>query len=258
MAQNVSTPQGDVSLIDPPIELLQSVRRYMPFGAARYLPPQANAEFGLVMQCGDRECHFVKQQPTDCDKKQAYVSYQCNSLLIAHSLLEYRRFGYKGLFMPCAYLKEKEGGLFESGLAYFGTPSPEGIECLDRPYEPGFDDSFGHGFTTMMASFIYALHESSRATGISIASCVGLDVRARSDLQTLGFGFLIIGQDTICLKTHISGETDPVWTILRATGITEIYHMPSIPSEISEEQLAVTKDARDVYGQSSKRSKNDV
>ena len=240
MIKNVSTPQGEVALIESPVELLRAIRQYMPFGAVRYLPPQQGADFGLVMQCGEREAYAVKQQPVDCDEQQGYDTFQANSILIAHSLLNYLSNGFSGLLMPCAYIRQKEAGMVESGIAHFAAPSPQGIECLDRPFEPSFDGQFGHGFTTMMISFIKCLQESSKETNISLCTCIGLDVRPRSHLNTLGFGFMVIGNNIICLKTKVS-ERDPVWTILRATGVTEVYHVPSVPAGISEADWAVAK-----------------
>jgi hypothetical protein len=240
MIKSVSTPQGEVALIPPPIELLRSVRHYLPFGAARYLQPKHGADFGLVMQCGEREAFAVKQQPVDCDEQNGYLTYQVNSILIAHTLLDYLANGFSGMLMPCAYIRKKEAGMVESGIAYFGAPCSEGIECQDRPYDPTFDGQFGHGFTTMVISFIKSLQHISRETGFDLFDCIGLDVRPRSHLNTLGFGFMTIGRNILCLKTNIS-ENDPVWTILRATGVTEVYHLPSIPVGISESNLPVTK-----------------
>jgi hypothetical protein len=51
---------------------------------------------------------------------------------------------------------------------------------------------------------------------------------------------MIIGRNILCLKTRVS-EQDPVWTILRATGVTKVYHVPSIPAGISETDLTVAK-----------------
>ena len=118
--KTISTPQGEVVLNDPPVELLRAIRSFLPFGAIRYLPPQEGADFGIVMQCGDREVFGVKQQPVDCDEKQAQITFEANSILIAHSLAAYLKHGFSGLFMPCAYMRTKEGGRFESGIAYFG------------------------------------------------------------------------------------------------------------------------------------------
>lgn len=240
MMKSVSTPQGEVALIPPPIELLRVVRDYLPFGATRYVPPQQGADFGLVMQCGEREMFAVKQQPVDCDEQNGHLTYQVNCILIAHSLIGYLANGFSGMLMPCPYIRKKEAGAVESGIAYFGVPAPEGIERQDRPYDASFDGQFGHGFTTMMIAFIKSLQESARVTQIDLFDCIGLDVRPRSHLNTLGFGFMVIGRNILCLKTNIS-EKDPIWTLLRASGVTEVYHLPSIPAGISEKDLSVTK-----------------
>ena len=39
---------------------------------------------------------------------------------------------------------------------------------------------------------------------------------------------MVFGQKIICLKTKIS-EEDFTWTALRSTGISEVYHLPSLP-----------------------------
>lgn len=236
----VSTPQGEVKLFSPPSELLRTIRSFLPFGAVRYLPPQRGADFGLVMQCGERELYGVKQQPADCDEQQSKVSYQANSILIAHSLASYLTHGFSGLFMPCAYIRTKDAGRFESGIAYFGYPSQLGRECQEYPYEESYDGEFGHGFTTMMLSFIRALQQSSHDTGITLSTIIGLDVRYRLQLGLLGFGFMLVGPHVICLKTVVS-EQDRIWTTLRATGVSEVFHIPSVPAAIEEDELNTAK-----------------
>jgi len=241
--KTVQTPQGEVRLLDPSVELLRAIRTFLPFGAVRYVPPQEGADFGLVMQCGPHEIYGVKQQPVDCDEPQSWVSYEANSILIAHSLASYRTLGFTGLFMPCAYIRNKDAGRCESGIAYFGFPSPRGRESLEYPWEPAYDRQFGQGFTTMMTGFIRSLQESSRDTGITLSQPIGLDVCRRLQLGTLGFGFMVIGPHIICVKTLIS-ERDPVWTVLRVTGVTEVFHVPSIPAAISEDELPAAKPTR--------------
>lgn len=238
--RTVSTPQGEVLLKDPPVELLRSIRSFLPFGIAKYPTPQHGADFGLVMQCGKRELIAVKQQPVDCDEKQAFTTFQANNILITHSLVGYLTNGFSGLLMPCAYKRDKEDGRVETGIAYFGYPSPQGREALEHLFEQAFDEGFGHGFTTMMTGFIRALQQSSRDTRISLFQPIGLDVRYRSHLGTLFFGFLIVGPHIVCIKTDVS-EKDFTWTALRTTGVTEVFHVPSIPIAIREEDLQITK-----------------
>ena len=99
----VNTPQGEVRLLPPPVELLRAIRAFMPFGAVRYVPPQQGADFGLIMQCGEQELFAVKQQPMDCDKEQSRISFEANIILITHSLAGYLAHGFGDLFMPCTY-----------------------------------------------------------------------------------------------------------------------------------------------------------
>ena len=228
-------------MLDTPVKLLRTIRSFLPFGIIRYDPPEQGAHFGLVMQCGNRELYGVKQQPLDCDAKQSFVSFEANSILMAHSLTAYLKRGFSGLFMPCAYIRTKEAERFESGIAYFGYPWARGRECLEYPYESSYDGQFGHGFTTMMTGFIRALQQSSRETGITLSQPLGLDVRYRMQLGSLGFGFMLIGPHVVCLKTTIAPDMDPTWTVLRGTGITTVFHCPSIPAAIDEDQLPLSK-----------------
>ncbi len=236
----VSTPKGDVKLLPPPVELLRTIRFFLPFGAVRYHPPQHGADFGLVMKCGDREVQAVKQQPVDCDERQALVTFQASSILIAHSLAAYITYGFTGILMPCVYRRDKPEGMFEAGIAYFAYPSTHGQESQEYPFEDAFDGRFGHGFTTMMTSFIRTLQESSKTIGISLPQPIGLDARDRSHLGALGFGFMLVGPHVVCLKTVITPQ-DPAWTALRSTGITEVYHVPAVPAAIPEDLLHTAK-----------------
>jgi hypothetical protein len=242
MPEIVSTPHGDIALVQPPIELLQAVRRFMPFGAARYVPSREGADYGIVMQCGDREVMALTQQSPQLEERYGVLAYQANSLLIAHALAGYVKRGFSGLLMPSAYMRKLQNGKIESGIGYFGAPSPDGSECLDRPFDPAFDNEFGHGFTLMVGSFIGCLQKSSAALDIALFPCKGFNSYPRLELGVLGFGFMVIGQSILCLKTKISSD-DPVWMALLASGIREVYHLPSIPAGVSESDLAVTKDA---------------
>jgi hypothetical protein len=40
----VNTPQGEVQLLPPPVELLRAIRSFLPFGAFRYETPQNGAK----------------------------------------------------------------------------------------------------------------------------------------------------------------------------------------------------------------------
>jgi hypothetical protein len=236
----LKTPQGDINLLQPTAELLQAIRSFLPFGVIRYDTPQNGADYGIVMQCGEKEVYAVKQQPVPCDEEEGFVSYKVNSILIAHSLAGYLLNGFSGLLMPCAYIRKKDAGQVESGIAYIGAPSPQGRECQEFPFSGAYDRTFGHGFTTMMVHFIKALQQSSRDLDMPLFQSIGLDVRPRLHLGLLGFGFMVVGPHIVCLKTQVS-EQDPVWTVIRGLGISEVFHLPSIPAGIDESHLPDTK-----------------
>jgi hypothetical protein len=238
--KTINTPEGEVNLLPPPAELKRSIRSLLPFGAFRYETPANGADYGIVMQCGEREVYAVKQQPVPCDEDEGFVSYRMNSILIAHSIVGYLLNGFSGLLMPCAYIRKKDAGQVESGIAYIGAPSPQGRECQEFPFSGAYDPTFGHGFTTMMVHFIKALQQSSRDLDMPLFQSIGLDVRPRLHLGLLGFGFMVVGPHIVCLKTQVS-EQDPVWSVLRGLGISEVFHLPSSPVGIDESDLSATK-----------------
>ena len=69
---------------------------------------------------------------------------------------------------------------------------------------------------------------------------IGFDIRPRTHLEALGFGFMVVGPNVVCLKTKVV-EQDPIWSALRSTGISEVYHFPSVPAGIAEADLAIAK-----------------
>ncbi len=234
MSKIIRTPQGDVRLISAPAEIIELVDQLLPLGLDRFSATQYGADYGIIVQRGDKEMFGVKQQPPECDLKQGDVNFLANTLLITHSLHRFSETGFSGLLLPSSYLVKKTESIVESGISYFGAPSLKGKECLDFPFAAAFDDGFGHGFTKLLTSFFEVLKESSRQIKITLPRCIGLDVRPRSRLGKLGFGFLVVDSHIACIKTQLS-EDDPVWTVLRHSGVQEVFHLPSIPLAISDE-----------------------
>lgn len=239
---SVSTPAGDVALLQPSLDLLRTIRQALPFGAVRYEPPQEGARFGLIMQCGEEEVLFIKRQPPDTDRQQALVTYQANSILISHALAGFLGRGLGGLLLPCAYLREKPEGRYESGIAWFGSPPEQEAPPIDDDWGACFDRDFCHGFTAMTAAFLEALKQSSAETRITLSQPIGLDCRKRLQLGALGFGFMVVGSQVICLKIRIDSTRDPSWTALRDAGIEEVVHLPSVPAAIGKEELKISRD----------------
>jgi hypothetical protein len=92
----------------------------------------------------------------------------------------------------------------------------------------------------MVTEAVRAIQAASNESGITLQQPIGFDLRPRSALETLGFGFLVHGPLIYCLKCHVR-EDDPAWTVLRSTGIEHVLHLPSVPAEISPDQLPLAK-----------------
>jgi hypothetical protein len=236
----VKTPQGPVELCPPEVAQLQALRELLPLGIVQYGEAQNGAKYGVVMKSGDHEAFAVKQQPVEVPVENARTCYMANSILIALSLRTYLESGFSGYMMPSAYMRNKGAKGVEAGIAYFGAPDPSGKEALDFPHDNAFDNQFGTGFTVMLTGSIRAIQAASKSSGITLQHPIGLDLRPRSALETLGFGFLVHRSLIYCLKTQVR-EDDPAWTCLRSTGIEHVIHLPSVPAEIAPDELHIAK-----------------
>lgn len=237
----IQTANGQIRVLEPTSEVFCPLRSILPFGIVGLGPAPDGARFGVVMQCGDEEASAVKQQCVDLDERTGDLQFKCNYMLIAGALKGYLGNGFGGLLMPVAYRRTKEGGRVEAGIAYFGHSSPTGREAADFPHERPYDDHFGRGFWGMMKHFIAALAGSSATTGLPLQSpIIGMDIRKRLQLGSIVFGFLVHGPYVVYLGKRIDAA-HRVWEIVSRSGITEIYHLPSVPLGIGPEDLKIAK-----------------
>lgn len=237
----IRTPKGSIRVLEPPSDVLVSLRASLRFGFVGIRPPQQGADFGIVMQCGDEEAYAIKQQCVDLDEEAGVLQFKCNYMVIAGALKSYLGNGFGGLLMPVAYQRPKEGGRIEAGIAYFGRALPTGREAVDFQHQKPYDDYFGHGFRGMIGRFIEALAQSSSTTGFPLQSpIIGMDIRKRLQLGSIILGFLVHGPHLFCLRTRLD-ETDLAWEILSGSGVTEFYHLPSTPFAIDPDKLKIAK-----------------
>ncbi len=235
----VTTPKGDVELLPVPSDLLSRLHKALPLGLFQGKTEDNIDAYGIVTKRGEEESFFVKQQPVEVPEDALNQIYLVNSILIAKSLQRYRDIGYGGCLLISQYIRRKEERV-ESGIAYFGSPSGSGTESNEFPYNGSYDGRFGHGFTTMFSHFIRELKGSASETGLPLQPCIGLEIRPRSELEIIGFQFLVHGSEIYFLKPNVS-EKDPIWAAIRSTGIESVYHLPSVPGEISGDDLAKAK-----------------
>ena len=238
----ISTSYGSLSIEPPSPTLLRNLRGVLPFGACQ-LPPESNSpQFGIVMQCGDIEVCAIKQQPLDYEEKEEAQRWlEIQQWMCVDALARYRTEGFSGAYLPAPYLRENEDGKWEAGISHFIFPSPSGIEAQEFPYDPAYDDLFGHGATIMLKRFLFHLKAAFLRSGLTSPQYFSLNVHPRLHLQSLAMNFLAFGPHVLCLREDPRAQEDPAWMILARAGINTVYHMPSAPAAIDAADLAITK-----------------
>jgi hypothetical protein len=249
--RTIPTRGGDIRLLDLPPRIFCAIRALLPLGVAGLRSREDGADYGIVMKCGEVEAKAVKQQPPDTDERSGDLLFRSNACLVAHAIKAYLQFGFAGVLMPCAYRRAKPGGRVEAGIAYFGAASSNGREALEYPRQPRLDQHFGAGFTTMITGFMGTLSISAATNRLPMQKVfIGLEIRKRLELGVLCFGCLAIGPHLVCVKSNLN-EHDPTWLMLRSAGVTELFHMPSVPLEIRADQLTIVKPEADFDRQDS-------
>lgn len=230
--KRINTPQGTLHIEEPEPEFIKSLDEALPMGLRVFKDLRNGARYGIVVKESDREMRFVKQQSPEFDPVPAKLVHIANQILIAATLAQYLFHRNPGLFWPLTYERTKPKGV-EVGIAYTGSAHAPESSQLSGPLT-AFDREFSLGFTLKMRNFVEALKVESLVTGITLHPCFGFDVHNRSQLNEISFGFLVMGQVVVCLKTVLS-ESDPVWTMLRSRGIDSVIHMPAVPLELGEQ-----------------------
>jgi hypothetical protein len=237
----IATPKGSVQVLEPSVEMLRAIRDLMPFGAIQFSQPQNGARYGLVMQCDDQEVFCIKQQPVELDREGAEKWMQVQHWMIAEAYCRYIKHGFSGAYLASTYLRRRDNGLWEPGVAHFIFPSPTGMESQEFPFEHAFDNQFGHGATTMFRHFAEDFMTAFRESPITPPQYFGLDVRPRMHLQSLGMYFMVVGQQILCLRSNLREREDVAWSIFASNGVRTIYHLPALPMAIQKDDLKIAK-----------------
>lgn len=183
---------------------------------------------GIIFQVGEREMLAAKAQPPDVPAALASKEMFFNRMRLIAAVPRYRFRGHQGITLPCAYLREKPGGQAEAGIAVFASPARGGTTDPELA-ATGLDDALGAGAATMVFDFLRDLTEAGRELGLPSYPLIGLDVRARLALGQILFDTMLFGAEVISIKRHID-EQDPLWEMMAAGGITEVWSMPSVPA----------------------------
>ena len=231
----IKTPKGGVVRLRPaPEHLVHRVGELLPMGLELLPASDGTRVFGIVMQRGSREMIALKQQTIDFSLDQANILTQIHTLLVAAAVANFATAALPGLLIPCPYFRIKKPDSIETGIAFFaGLPDYDTAQ-VDRRQHSAFDDDFGHGFSDTWAHFIAILKECSRERRLTLQRFIGLDVRPRSHLGSIEFGFLVVDGQIIAIKTHITPR-DPTWALMNTFyGVEEVWHLPAIGLTVSE------------------------
>jgi hypothetical protein len=240
MTKIVKTAEGNVKLVSPPAELLRAIRAFLPFGLLGFDEPQRGANYGLVVQCGERELRGVKAPVLPQDIQNGMITHMASRMFVANSLAGYLRNGFSGLLMPCPYVLDMKNGQIEPGTAYFGVPSSRGRESQEFPADENFDLEFGDGFFEMTMHFVRAESASSNDLHITMPWPLPPVICPQSQLGAIDFSFMLVGPRIVYLKAEVQRQ-DIGWLLLRKKGIKQVYHVPAVPVKIDESLLASAK-----------------
>lgn len=236
----IETPNGPIEVSAPDVDTIVELRRLLPYGIAQFSEPQQNATYGLVMRCGDQEVWCIKQQPLEQVKEVAEQWLNINHIIIIDAYTRYLTHGLSGGYLASPYLRQRDNGLWESGIAHFIFPFANQLVSEESSPGTAYDSRFGPGATKMFTDFISALHTAYHERQIPEPQIIGLDIRPRSHVASLLMNFMVLGSRVLCLRAHLR-EQDPAWSILAKAGIKNVVHIPSAPLTISEGDLYVTK-----------------
>jgi hypothetical protein len=234
MARKTQMTSG--MLRKPARQQLEHVAAFLPLAGP--IPEQpGGADYGIVMQRGKRETWAIKQQPVDVKGSHADDAAMANQSLVVQAIPLYMKQGFKGVLMPCVYMRPKPKGMAEVGISYFGGADPSdakahrGVDLLT-----GLDPEAAHGigFGKMVTAFMECLGEAATESGVPLFAAIDMDHRPRSALGTLLFSFLVHGQDLYCLKIS-PPMRDPTWAWLKSVGISTVYALPSVPLAMENE-----------------------
>ncbi len=227
----LSTPNGPIEVLTPDEALLKSLNAILPYGLMPLKEPFNGAHFGMVMAKGGKEVMCLKQQPLERPKQEAEMMFQMNHIIIIEAYTRFREHHFFGGYLASPYLRQRENGLWESGIGHFIFPSPDGSDADAKLTT--YDTHFGKGATNMLTRFIFDMRECYKDKPFKEPPTIGLDLRPRSHLTFLSMYFMLLGSQVLCLRANLR-EEDPAWAVLAKAGIREVLHLPCVPLEIQE------------------------
>lgn len=236
----IKTKRGDIAIQKPDTNTLERLQNLLTFGVLPLKQTFNGADFGIVMQSGEKEVYCLKQQPLEVEQAQAHQLFQLQHLMIMDAYCRYIKLGFSGAYLASPYLRQRDNGLWEVGVSHFIFPS-DNENVATKSFGKAYDSSFGSGATNMFLAFMDCFREAFAESKITMPQYLGVDISPRSHLNSLAMYFMVSGSDVVCLRPNLREQEDPAWTILANFGIGEVYHLPAIPITINETDLNEAK-----------------
>jgi hypothetical protein len=245
MGKQIETSRGLISVIEPSSELISELKQLLKFGLYDFGKSNPSTKYGFVMQCEHEEVICLKQQPVEVESSRMNEMFQIQHLMICEAYTEFVKANLPGAYLATPYIINKADDKVEVGVAHFIFPDPNfnysqseigksvGIEL--------YDEDLGRGATTMFMEFHRCYNNAFENTGFPKISYIGIDVRRRNELLKLAMFFMVLRDKIICLRSNLREDTDPAWSIFANHQITEVTHLPSVPMEVTKEQLLKAK-----------------
>jgi hypothetical protein len=181
-----------------------------PFGMVEL----AGGVYGLVLATGDDEAWAIKLQLPDMDLDSAERGIDVLTVLAAGAAAQLSADGQTGLVIPIPYIREKQPGMAEIGVAVFAWP-----DKLDDDYEKWL-----WKVATLVAQALPAGVPGFELP--ALPQFVGLDPRPRSALGTLFPEAGVLDGELLLLRHTRPEPEEPVWAALGDR--SELRHVPLI------------------------------
>jgi hypothetical protein len=226
---NINTVAGNLELAAATLDELKLVAAQWPMGV---MFGQAETEpNGLIFQVGEQEAYGIKLQPPDTDERTAKALYLNNLALIAAALPLYLEHQHQGIMVPCTYYKDKTDGRFESGFAFFVSPHPASKAAGQTKAGVLYDDKLGDGASKMIFDFAGAIAKASKGANLPVNTVIGIDLRPRLALGSLGMPFLVQGGKVFAIQ-HPLRKEHPFWAFALRAGFSKLAYAPMIPAAV--------------------------
>ena len=233
----IQTNTRSIDIQNPSASLIKRLQDILPYGLIPLDPPVNRANYGLVFQCGDQEVYALKQQPMELERTAAERLFHRHHLMIMDTYCRYIRLGLTGAYLATPYLRERENGLWESGLAHIIFPAAYEVIPSGRSFDQAYDQHLGVGATRMFIAFVEQFKQALSHGQFTMPQYLGIDIRSRSHLQNLAMYFMVLDSEIICLRSNLRAKEDRAWDILAQGGISQVVHIPALPMGIKESHL---------------------